>query len=696
MNRKLSSTLCRTFGCRKRYQWFFLAYFISIPFAWCSPTVTLAWNANTEPDVAGYRVYYGVASRTYTNMTDVGNITTNRIAGLVEGVNYFFAVSAYNAAGAESDFSDEVSYLVPVTLPNQSPTISALSPQSTLQNVTLSVPFTVSDPETPAGNLILTASSSNPQLIPASSMVFGGNGSARTVILSPALNQSGTAMLTISVSDGSLSSSSSFVLTVIPVNSPPSISALPPQSVYEDNATPAIPFTVGDNETPAGNLIVTATSSNPALAPPSKILLGGSGSDRTISVLPATNQSGTVTIRVTVSDGVLNTTASFSLNVMPVNDVPVISSLSNLVIDEDTPSPVLSFTVGDQETAASALLVTANSSNPSLIPAAGIRLSGTSNNRFIQIAPATNQFGSATITLAVSDGAATAISSFLVTVNPVNDPPSISTVDPQTVNEDTPTAEIPVTIGDIESPATSLVLSATSSDPTLVPASAISLGGSGSNRTVTIQPAADQFGTATITLLVSDGNLTTYSSFPLTVNPVNDAPTLSTIKDLTIPRSGSAGPIPFLVGDVESPASNLVVTASCSNPYLITTNGLILGGFDANRTITIKPLRKRTGTATITIQVSDGQRTTSRSFQVAVGTTTFTSRPTIGCGVYRVGPAELLTCPFLGHHCRRSLSAALQNKPFGHRLDPSHPGHHSRSGCDVLDRHQSQSLRAFL
>ena len=68
----------------------------------------LAWDANTEP-VAGYRIYYGTASREYVDSIDVGNTTTYLLDGLLEGVTYYIAVTAYDVYGNESDFSNEVS-----------------------------------------------------------------------------------------------------------------------------------------------------------------------------------------------------------------------------------------------------------------------------------------------------------------------------------------------------------------------------------------------------------------------------------------------------------------------------------------------------------------------------------------------------------------------------------------------------------
>jgi len=69
----------------------------------------LAWDPNTDPDLAGYRVYYGTASREYLDSIYVGNTTTYRLDGLLEGVMYYIAVTAYDLYSNESDFSDEVS-----------------------------------------------------------------------------------------------------------------------------------------------------------------------------------------------------------------------------------------------------------------------------------------------------------------------------------------------------------------------------------------------------------------------------------------------------------------------------------------------------------------------------------------------------------------------------------------------------------
>ncbi|MBE0544388.1 MAG: fibronectin type III domain-containing protein [Verrucomicrobia bacterium] len=75
--------------------------------------VTLGWDSSPDLSVTGYNAYHGVASRTYTNLINAGNGTRATIPDLVEGTTYFFAVTAYNILGLESEFSDELSYTVP-------------------------------------------------------------------------------------------------------------------------------------------------------------------------------------------------------------------------------------------------------------------------------------------------------------------------------------------------------------------------------------------------------------------------------------------------------------------------------------------------------------------------------------------------------------------------------------------------------
>jgi hypothetical protein len=76
-----------------------------------SSSVTLTWNANTEKDLAGYRVYRATSSGTYGApiATIQGNTARYIATGLQFGTTYFFVVTAFDIAGNESAYSNEVS-----------------------------------------------------------------------------------------------------------------------------------------------------------------------------------------------------------------------------------------------------------------------------------------------------------------------------------------------------------------------------------------------------------------------------------------------------------------------------------------------------------------------------------------------------------------------------------------------------------
>ena len=73
--------------------------------------MSLAWTASTTSTVVEYRVYYGTAPRTYLQAEGAGiragNSTAYSVTGLTKGVTYYFAVTAVDATGNESAYSNE-------------------------------------------------------------------------------------------------------------------------------------------------------------------------------------------------------------------------------------------------------------------------------------------------------------------------------------------------------------------------------------------------------------------------------------------------------------------------------------------------------------------------------------------------------------------------------------------------------------
>lgn len=106
-------------------------------------------------------------------------------------------------------------------------------------------------------------------------------------------------------------------------------------TIDENTATTALAFTVSDTETAAADLLVSGSSSNPALVPDANIVFGGSGTNRTVTVIPAANHFGTATIIVTVSDGEATNSDTFVLTVNAVNNAPIITSAATVSVAEN-------------------------------------------------------------------------------------------------------------------------------------------------------------------------------------------------------------------------------------------------------------------------------------------------------------------------------------------------------------------------
>ncbi|HXH12479.1 MAG TPA: LamG-like jellyroll fold domain-containing protein [Alphaproteobacteria bacterium] len=153
--------------------------------SWSAPTT----NADGSPlkDLAGYKVYYGLASRSYGTPIDVGNTTIYTITGLTGGVRYYFAVKAYDTSRNDSAFSAEVSFVPPLD--------PSLVANFTATPTSGTAPLAVTFTDTSTGTVTITSWS----------WKFGDGGTSTQRNVTYTYKNPGTYDVTLTVSGGGLS-----------------------------------------------------------------------------------------------------------------------------------------------------------------------------------------------------------------------------------------------------------------------------------------------------------------------------------------------------------------------------------------------------------------------------------------------------------------------------------------------------------
>jgi hypothetical protein len=91
----------------------FNVHALQVSLSWTAPTTNQ--DGTSLNDLAGYKVYYGLATRSYDVAVDTGLSTSAVLSGLQDGRTYYFAVTAYDTSGNQSAFSAEIAYPNPLT-----------------------------------------------------------------------------------------------------------------------------------------------------------------------------------------------------------------------------------------------------------------------------------------------------------------------------------------------------------------------------------------------------------------------------------------------------------------------------------------------------------------------------------------------------------------------------------------------------
>jgi hypothetical protein len=501
-----------------------------------------------------------------------------------------------------SGFGGRISGGFIINILSTTPTISPIADQTTDENVALTIPFTVDDADTPATNLITAATTDNSALL---SVAVTGTGSSRVLTITPAAFQSGEGNVTVAVTDGTGVASTRFKVTVESVNQGPVISGLTDQFL-PSNQTGEFPFTVFDRESPASNLVVTATSLRPNFA---TVTVTGSDTNRVLVFVPSGDQGQTF-VSVTASDGQTTTTNTISVEVGPPEtpNGPTLGPIASQVTPVNTPV-LISLTVSDPDTAISNLVFTSSASNSNLV--SGVTFANDGSNVVATVNVVNNATGVSTVTLTASDGSHSDSESFQLTVNPgPGNEPILAPIPPQATRPGV-AAVVPLVITDADTPAASLILTWSASNTNIV--RGVVFGQTGPSNFVATINVRTNVGTSDVTIFVSDGFSQVSQSFVLTV--AQNPPLLGPIPDQTTEKNTPVS-IRLVVTDIDTPLNQLVFTSQTSNPGLVSS--VTFDASSGTAIATVTPVADMTGAALVTITVSDNVGSSSQSFALAV------------------------------------------------------------------------------
>ncbi len=518
-------------------------------------------------------VYTGSAANSLTTVAsndDATSGTTSRLSfTAVAGTPYQIAVDGKNAGGSIASGSITLSLSQ-----SSSPALAPVSNLTTDEGQSLDLTLTATDADTATQDLTFSLVSG-----PSGMSVTG---SGRLTWLPSEAQGPGSYSITVAVSDGVSSGTGSFTVMVREVNASPTLTAINSQTI-EEGSTLSLTLSASDVDLPTQTLSYSLTSGPDGMTVTSTGLL---------TWTPTEAQGpGSHAVTVAVSDGVTAASRSFSVTVSEVNAAPTFAIIPDQAVAE---GQTLSLTL---------------SASDADLPAQALTFSLTSDPTGMTVTPAgllawipTEAQGPGTyiVEVTVSDGVTTASRSFSVTVSEVNAAPTFATIPDQAVAEGQ-TLSLTLSASDTDLPAQTFIFSLTSG-PTGM---AVTPGG-----LLTWTPSEAQGpSTNAVTVAVSDGVTSVSRSFTVTVREVNVAPTFAAISDQTLDE-GQPLSLTLSASDTDLPAQTLSYSLTSGPEGMTVTSGGLLTWHPSEA--------QGPSTNPVTVAVSDGVTSVSRSFTVMV------------------------------------------------------------------------------
>lgn len=531
-------------------------------------TVTLAWDPSPSA-VSGYKVYYRAGSENLSKTGEagtvvevVGNVLNYRLSNLNDAEDYYFAVTAYDASGQESDFSNRVYSPAEVT-GNQPPVLESIGNRTVIEGALLS--FVVSASDTDGDALAVSTSA-----LPATAQFSTSN---RTFSWTPGMNQSGSYTVTFSVSDGHTSVSETISITVVNVNQSPVLQPIGTKSVNEGQE---LAFTI----------LAIDADADPVTYGASNLPVGATFNPTTRQFSWVPDYSGSNNIRIfsvtfRANDGLAEDTEQVTINVNPVNRQPVLEPIgAQTLVNGDNFNLIIAASDPDDP---NGLSLTFSAGN---VPVGAVFAPSTRSFSWI---PGAQQVGTHQVTFVVSDGTLQDTEVVPFTVVRANEPPVLVPIGAQFVKENE---------------RLQFAIAATSvSENFVYSATGLPAGASfnAASREFSWTPNFDQAGSFIVTFVVTDGTDTDAEAVTITVLNANRPPVISGVPE----PFASVGQTYLFAPTTNDPDGDALHYSIIGLPFWAGFNpqsGVLSG----------TPVAQDVGVSTdIVITVSDGSQTAS-------------------------------------------------------------------------------------
>ena len=445
-----------------------------------------------------------------------------------------------------------VSFTVSVEDFKNPPTIAPILPQQSNEDVVLeNLRLVLSDPDSVLKcKSSISAVSANKDLVPDNSITFSGEFPNCSMLLKPAAYGSGETLVTVTVTDGNSSTSQSFKYTVKSVNNAPSIASIPDVYTTEDVPAKEIMIKISDVDGPHGecnsNFLSYVSNWEAVVSNTGAVTWGGQWPNCTAIVKPGPDKyARPVFIVFYASDGIARSLgATVNLWIEPTPDDQTFLASETTIVEDSGPARI-AFTIRDPDSKLSCSDIKKipsaesfdkfGSSADGWIVQDTTTIQPTSNafnyfmhptwpnlNCYFTATPQKDKNGLTEITLSWVSSKMEAVKKVIfINIVPINDVPTISGISDIALGPDESSREIAFKINDVDDNLScTSSIRAFSSNTLLIPSEKVEIFATTSGCIARLSRNTLQRGTSEITLVASDGKLSSKSSFLVVTTPI--------------------------------------------------------------------------------------------------------------------------------------------------------------------------------